>query len=373
MPLDRDDLLRMYRYMRLTRAIEDRTRALYYAGKIVGGVYTGTGIEATSVGAAYALRPGDVLAPLHRDLGAHLVRGTTPREVFAQWLARGDSPTLGRDGGLHFGDMRRRMIVPATGVVGASLPVAAGTALASRIRGEPRVTLAFIGEGGTSTGDFHEAMNLAASAWLPLVCVIEQNGYAYSTPASTQARIASFADRAAAYGIPGASVDGNDVLAVYDAVYEAAERARAGGGPALIEARTFRMRGHSEADPAEYVPAALLAEWAERDPVARFETYLSDGMLFTQAEKQEIDVALQAEVDDAVAQAEAGPPPDPAALAAHVFADGDGGARARPSRAPETPAPDSRAAQGALVPQTPAAPDERNGPAREAMERRWAH
>jgi TPP-dependent pyruvate/acetoin dehydrogenase alpha subunit len=339
MPLDRDDLLRLYRYMRLTRAVEDRVRALYYSGKIVGGVYTGTGMEATSVGAAYALKPGDVVAPLHRDLGAHLVRGTTPREVFLHYLARGDGPSGGRDGGLHFGDMRRRMIVPATGVVGASLPVAVGTALAAKIRDEGRVALAFIGEGGTSTGDFHEAMNLAASVQVPFVCVVENNGYAYTTPAAVQARIDSFAQRAAAYGIASASVDGNDVLAVYRIVYEAVERARSGGGPALIEARTFRMRGHSEADPAYYVPPALLAEWAARDPIARFEAYLAEAELFTRAEKEQIEAQIQSELDEAVAFAETAPAADSATLADHVFV-GDGSGRIPPRRQPKTPAAD---------------------------------
>jgi TPP-dependent pyruvate/acetoin dehydrogenase alpha subunit len=337
MPLDHDDLLALYRYMRLTRAVEDRTRALYFEGKIVGAVYTGAGMEATSVGAAYALQPGDVIAPLHRDLGAHLVRGASVRAVFAQWLGRGNAPAQGRDGRLHFGDMRHNMIIPASSVLGATLPVAVGTALAAKIRGEGRVTLAFIGEGGTSTGDFHEALNLAAAAWLPFVCLVENNGYAYSTPAAAQAPIASFARRAAAYGIPGASVDGNDVLAIYEAVREAGARARSGGGPSLIEARTFRMRGHSEADAAAYVPPDLLAEWAARDPIARFEAYLIDHDQLAPDEQATIAAHIQAEIADAVAYAEAGPTPDPAALAEHVFTD-DGSGRIKPPRAPETPA-----------------------------------
>jgi TPP-dependent pyruvate/acetoin dehydrogenase alpha subunit len=337
---DHDELLRLYWFMRLTRAVEDRTRALYFEGKIVGAVYTGAGMEAVSVGAASALQPGDVVAPLHRDLGAHLVRGTTLREVFAQWLGRASAPTGGRDGRIQIGDMCERMIVPATSILGATLPVAVGTALAAKIRGEGRVTLAFIGEGGTSTGDFHEALNLATAAWLPFVCVVEQNGYAYSTPAAAQARIASFAERATAYGIPSASVDGNDVLAVYDAVRQAIARARDGGGPALVEARTFRVRGHSEADEAAYVPPELLAEWAARDPIARFEAYLREHAALTAEEQAKIAVRLQAEIDEAideaVAYAEAAPPPDPASLIDHVFAD-DGSGRIKPRRVPETP------------------------------------
>lgn len=335
MPLDRADLLHLHWFMRLTRAIEDRTRALYDEGKIAGAVYTGAGMEATSVGAAYALAPGDVVAPLHRDLGAHLVRGTTPREVFCQWLGRGNAPARGRDSRLHFGDMRVRMIVPATGIVGATLPVAVGTALAAKIRGEGRVTLAFIGDGGTSTGDFHEALNLAASAWVPFVCVVENNGYAYSTPTSIQTPLASLAQRAAAYGIPGNSVDGNDVRAVHAAVSGAVARARAGGGPSLIEARTFRMSGHSEADPAAYVPTGLLVEWAERDPIVHFEAALLAEGVLDQTERSAILAHIEAEVEEAVRFAEASPPPDPSALAIHVYSD-DGTGAIKPRRLPET-------------------------------------
>jgi TPP-dependent pyruvate/acetoin dehydrogenase alpha subunit len=351
--LDNDDLLSLYYFMRLTRAIEDRTRAMYTEGKISGGVYTGAGMEATSVGAAYALAPGDVVAPLHRDLGAHLVRGTTPREVFCQWLGRGNSPTRGRDSRLHFGDMRQRMIIPATGVIGATLPVAAGTALAAKIRDEARVTLAFIGDGGTNTGDFHEALNLAASAWVPLVVIVENNGYAYSTPTSTHTRLTSLAQRAAAYGIPGSSVDGNDVAAVYGATYAAVERARGGGGPALIEARTFRMSGHSEADSAEYVPVDTLIEWAQRDPITQFEARLVAGGTLTDERKAAILARVAAEVEDAVRYAEASPPPDPESLAVHVFSD-DGTGAIKPRRLPP-PLADRRQRVG--VPTIPIAPE----------------
>jgi acetoin:2,6-dichlorophenolindophenol oxidoreductase subunit alpha len=334
MPLDRDALLHVYRLMRLTRAIEERTRALYFAGEIVGGVYTGAGMEATTVGAASALRTGDVLVPLHRDLGAHLVRGTTPREVFAQWLGRGDSPSMGRDSGLHVGDMRQRMIVPTTNVIGASLPVAAGTALAAKLRGERRVTLAFIGDGGTATGDFHEAMNLAASAWLPLVCVVEHNGYAFSTPTEAHTRIPTLALRAAAYGIPGDSVDGNDVEAVYDAAHAAVERARGGGGPTLVEARTFRLTGHSEADPAAYVPKPRLAEWARRDPLVLLERRLREQGWLDDEALRSLTEDVEREVEAAVNAALAGPPPDASTLRDHVFTD-DGSGRVKPPRRPE--------------------------------------
>jgi TPP-dependent pyruvate/acetoin dehydrogenase alpha subunit len=328
---NRATALRLYRLMRLTRMIEDRVRALYYERKIVGGVYTSRGMEATAVGAADALRPGDVIVPLHRDLGAMLARGLTAREVFCQYLGRGTSLSHGRDGQMHVGDLRERMIVPTTSVVGSSLPVGVGTALAAKVRGEGRVTLAFIGDGGTSTGDFHEALTLAASAWVPFVCVVEHNGYAYSTPSAKQARIASFAQRAVAYGIPGTSVDGNDALAVRAEVEQAVERARDGGGPALIEARTFRMRGHSEADRAEYVPATLLVEWEARDPIARLEAVLRRESWLADADRDEIGAGLHAVVEEAEAFAFASPPPDPAEMTAHVWGD-NGSGRIKPRR-----------------------------------------
>lgn len=358
MPLDRDTLLHLYRMMRLTRAVEDRTRALYLAGEIVGGVYTGAGMEATTVGAAAALRPGDVVVPLHRDLGAHLVRGTTPREVFAQWLGRGDSPTRGRDNGLHIGDMHERMIVPTTNIIGASLPVAAGTALAAKIRGEPRVTLAFIGDGGTSSGDFHEAMNLAAASGLPLVCVVEHNGYAYSTPTEVHARIRTLALRAVAYGIPGDTVDGNDAEAVYEAARAAVERARAGGGPTLLEARTFRMAGHSEADPAGYVPADLRAEWTRRDPIALLERRLRERGWLDDAAAAALLDEIERTVEAAVREALAAPLPDPATLGEHVFSD-DGTGRVKPPRRPHTPASASDVSTRERSPEIAGAPEAR--------------
>jgi TPP-dependent pyruvate/acetoin dehydrogenase alpha subunit len=358
--------LRLYRLMRLTRLIEDRVRALYYERKIVGGVYTSRGMEATAVGAGDALRPGDVLVPLHRDLGALLARGITPREVFCQYLGRGNALSHGRDGQLHIGDMRERMIVPTTSIVGSSLPVGVGTALAAKVRGEGRVTLAFIGDGGTSTGDFHEALNLAASAWVPFVCVVEQNGYAYSTPSAKQARIASFAERAAAYGIPGSSVDGNDALAVRAEVERAVERARGGGGPALIEARTFRMRGHSEADQAEYVPATLLVEWEARDPIMRLESTLRGEGVVAQADLDAIASGLHAIVEEAEAFALASPSPDPAELMAHVWSD-DGSGRIKPRRVRVTAVaarlgPDRIAPEGVIAPGGATSPVEAGRP-----------
>ena len=312
-------LLEMLYYMRLQRAVEDRGIKLYYQGRIPGAYFTGFGHEATIVGAAYALGPEDLLAPMHRDLAAYIMRGITVGRVFAQFLDREGGPTRGRDGNVHMGDPRLG-IFPFISHMAASVPVAAGMALACRQSGEARVVLTYFGDGATSTGAWHEGVNFAAVFRLPLVLVLENNQYAYSTPLDRQTAAAALVDKAPGYGIPGVAVDGNDVLAVYAAARTAVARARDGGGPTLIECRTMRMRGHSEADTFAYVPKEVLAEWAERDPIAAFERRLAaQGVLSPQA-----DAAMRAritrEVDEGLEWAEASPEPSPASVADGVFA-----------------------------------------------------
>src|SRR5215469_16985763 len=211
------DLLQIYYFMRLTREMEDRTRKLFLQGKVVGGVYTAQGHEATTVGAAMVLRDGDCIVPQHRDLGMHLVRGVSSRAVMCQWLARGNSPTLGRDGQTHIGDMHYG-IVPMISHLGESLPVACGVALSMKRLKRSTIVLASCGDGATNTGPFHEALNFASVQKLPVVFLIENNGYAYSTPSYKQFAIQDLADRAKAYAMPSESVDGNDVLAIMEAV-----------------------------------------------------------------------------------------------------------------------------------------------------------
>jgi TPP-dependent pyruvate/acetoin dehydrogenase alpha subunit len=319
MRLERADLLQIYYLMRLTRAMEDRTRTLFFQGRVVGGVYTAQGHEATTVGAAWMLGEGDCIVPQHRDLGMHLTRGASSRAVMCQWLARGNSPTLGRDGQIHIGDMHHG-IVPMISMLGESLPVACGVALAMKIRKHPTIVMATCGDGATNTGPFHEALNLAAVQKLPVVFVIENNGYAYSTPTYKQFAIENLSDRALAYGMPGESVDGNDVLAVIEVVGRAVEHVRSGKGPALVECKTFRVRGHSEADKADYVPQELREEWLAKDPLKRFEDYLTREGILTEAKKAEIEGTVKATVDDAVSFAEQSPAPDPATVADYVFA-----------------------------------------------------
>ena len=319
MQLERADLLQIYYLMRLTRAVEDRTRTLFLQGRVVGGVYTAQGHEAATVGAAMLLRDGDVLVPQHRDLGMHLTRGGSPRAVMCQWLARGNSPTLGRDGTLHVGDMHHG-IVPAISMLGESLPVACGVALTMKMRKRNTIVMAPCGDGATNTGPFHEGLNFASVQKLPIVFIIENNGYAYSTPTQKQFAIENLSDRAKAYGMPGEHVDGNDVLKVMDAVERAVKHARGGKGPALVECKTFRVRGHSEADKADYVPPELREEWLGKDPIKRFESYLEEKGLLTQAVKAEIEARVKAVVDDAVSFAESSPAPDGASVADYVYA-----------------------------------------------------
>jgi TPP-dependent pyruvate/acetoin dehydrogenase alpha subunit len=319
MRLEQADLLQIYYLMRLTRAMEDRTRMLFLQGRVAGGVYTAQGHEATTVGASWTLGKGDFIVPQHRDLGMQLTRGGSPRAVMTQWLARGNSPALGRDGQIHIGDMHHG-IVPMISMLGESLPVACGVALTMKMRKRSTIVMASMGDGATSTGPFHEALNFASVQQLPIVFIIENNGYAYSTPTYQEFAIANLSDRADAYGILGESVDGNDVLKVLETVGRAVERVRNGKGPELIECKTFRVRGHSEADKADYVPPALREEWLAKDPIPRFEEYLTREQMLTSAIKAEIEERVKAVVEDAVSFAEQSPAPDPATVADYIFA-----------------------------------------------------
>jgi TPP-dependent pyruvate/acetoin dehydrogenase alpha subunit len=314
------DLRSLYRYMLLQRQAEDRIVKLYRQGMVVGACFTGYGHEAVAVGAAYALGPHDVVSTLHRDLGARLVLGMPLRYYFANFLGRTGSPTRGREGNLHIGGLGPRILLHIDHI-GASIPVAAGAALGFTVRQEARVAMAFFGEGTLATGEFHEGANLAAVLRLPLVLVCWNNQFAYSTP--VQGEVAGpIVDRMAGYGIVSCAVDGNDVLAVYDAARRAVARAREGQGPSFVECRTMRIRGHSEADDASYVPKALIDEWRPRDPVECFEKYLTEAQVLTPDQVADLRATVVAEVDDAQAQAEASAPPDPSELERGVYCEG---------------------------------------------------
>ena len=318
--IKRDDLRQMYYYLRLTRAVEDRITALYRQGRIVGGVYTSHGMEAIAVGYASALERDDVIAPFHRDMGAFLIRGFTTGEVLAQYLGKRTGPTKGKDGNVHMGDLRRG-VFGFVSHLADNLPLAAGAALAFKMRGEPRVAFAGTGDGGTSRGDFHEAMNLAAVRKLPVVFFCNNNQYAYSTPLRLQMAIANVVDRAKAYGMPGEIVDGNDVAEVYLAARHAIARARAGEGPTFLEFKTMRMHGHSEHDPAKYVPRELLEEWKKKDPILKAEQLLRQLGYGEEAYLREVAERVKKEVEAGLDFAEQSPLPEGPEVLEGVYAD----------------------------------------------------
>jgi TPP-dependent pyruvate/acetoin dehydrogenase alpha subunit len=320
--LTRGQYLELYYYMRLNRELEEQMVRLFRQNKIVGGLYSSFGQEAISVGTAYALGPGDWIAPMIRNIGALLVRGFKPRDILTQHMARYTSPTLGKDGTSHFGDLKSRHVVSPISMLGDLIPVMTGIAMAGRYLGQKIVTLTWIGDGGTSTGVFHEGLNLAAVQKAPFVLIVENNQWAYSTPVERQAPLKDLADRAKAYGIESAIVDGNDAVAVERTTRTAVAHARAGHGPVLIEAKTMRMRGHAQHDAAEYVPKQMLEEWKKRDPLDRYEKFLNGNKLWDAKIKKEIDARIAREIQADVEFAENSPFPPPELAGEGVYCEG---------------------------------------------------
>ncbi len=322
--LSRDQLQSIYYFLQLTRQVEQTLTNLYRQDKVIGGLYRSLGQEGTAVGSAFALHrrddgTGDVLSPAIRNLGSLFVMGARPVDVMCQYMARSGSPTGGREQNVHFTDFRRGFI-GLISHLGVMIEVMAGVALSFQLRGEDRVALVYIGDGGASTGAFHEGLNLAAVQRAPLVVIVENNAYAYSTPVSRQTAAESFAVRARAYGIHGDRCDGNDVLAVYGMTRAAVERARAGEGSALLEVITYRRKGHAEHDAQKYVPAGEIESWEKRDPIARFEQQLLNAGHATAAELAAIVERVQAEVQAARADAEASAFPEPSDALSAVYA-----------------------------------------------------
>jgi len=306
-------------YMTLMREVEDRIeRKLYRQGKIVGGVYVGRGQEAIPVGTALLAEPDDVLLPSHRDLAVLFIRGVPLNRIFAQYMGRADGLTRGRDGNMHMGDLKRNL-VSIISALAATVPVAAGAALGLRYLGKPGVAFSYFGDGATSRGDWHEGVNLATVQKLPVLFICNNNQYAYSTPLSAQMACANVADRGPAYNMPAEIVDGNDVLAVHSATRRALAHVRAGGGPYLLEYKTFRMTGHSAHDGAHYVPKGLFEEWEKLDPIARLQTKMRANGWADEAELEAVRAGILREIDEAVAWAEQSPYPDPATLLDDVY------------------------------------------------------
>src|SRR5580693_5735392 len=295
--LTRQDRIELLRAMLQMRGIEQRAMSLYRQGKVPGSFYDGYGQEAVSAGAAFAMAAEDRLCILHRDLAAHIIRGVTPARILSQYMGRAAGITAGRDGNVHFGD-RHLGCVGMVSMLPDMMLVATGMAMAFKLRGEQRCALTWFGDGSTSRGDFHEAMNWAGVQRLPVVFVLENNQYAYSTPVDKQFAVDPM-ERAAAYGFSGVTVDGNDVEAMFEATHQARERALAGEGPTLIEAVTMRMHGHAAHDDMKYVPTELVEEWRRRDPIETYEARLSAVGLDVEA----VRASVAAEIDRAAEEA----------------------------------------------------------------------
>ena len=319
--LDRERLLRIYRDMLATRTIEQRGNLLFKAGKLPGSYYTGRGNEAASVGVASALGEHDVASPLHRNMGVHVTRGVDPAAIFCQYMGRSGGATGGRDSNLRTNDFSPSK-GPLAGVshLPAMIPVITGIALAFQLRSEQRVAVGWCGDGAAARGDMHESMNLAGVRRLPIVYVIDNNQYAYSTPNRLSFACEHLADRGPAYGFEGIVVDGTDVLTVYREATRAIEKARAGEGPTLLELITLRMEGHAVHDDAAYVPRALVDEFTARDPLDRYRAWLQINHELSEHEHDEIEAEVRATIERGVAEAEASPPPDPATVLHGVYA-----------------------------------------------------
>jgi len=326
--LNKDQFLEMYYFARLAREIEERLVILFRQSKVIGGLYRSLGQEGESVGTAYALARTDAVLPLIRNMGALTTIGVRPKEIFLQYMAKGSSNSRGRDLNIHIVHLPKDgadepVIVGPISMLGDSIPVAAGIAMGARMRGRNLVAMAWIGDGATSTGAFHEGLNFAAVQNIPLVVVAEDNKYAYSTPISKQMKITRIDERASSYGIPHELVDGNDILAVYDAAKVMVDRARAGGGASLLGVDTMRMQGHAQHDDARYVPKSLLEEWQKKDPLALFTRTLLTRGAADEKRIAEIDRMAKSYAAEEADLAEQSGTPDPASVARGVYAGDD--------------------------------------------------
>ena len=320
--LNKEQAIEIYRYMLLNRKMEIALENLYKQGKVVGGVYFGLGQEACSCASSYALDKDDWFAPMIRNQGALLVRGFDARDTMMQYMAKADSPTKGRDGTSHFGDIEKRNMVSPISMLGDLIPVLSGVALGARLQGRNIAVMTWIGDGGQSTGVTYEGINFAAVQNLGLVLVVESNLWAYSTPSNMQYRCQDLAERAIGYGIPGVIVDGTDAAQVYDAAHEAVERAHKGEGPTIIEAKMMRMKGHAIHDAASYVPKEMFDFWKKRDPMARFENHLVKDKKWLSSEENEALIAEVEEVIEAEREiAVNSPMPEPQSAEGGVFCE----------------------------------------------------
>lgn len=327
-----EDLRTILYHLVRCRYFDERMETLYRQGKLPGAIYSGRGQEGTHVGAAFALRPDDSLFPTHRDLSAQLVKGLDLNRVMAQFWGRIDGYTRGRDGNSHIGDWAGHRTFTVISHLPIAYPVACGAALAYKRRGEPRLAMAICGDGATSNGRWHESLNWSAIHRLPVVWVVNNNQWAYSTPNRLEFSLPTIAERGAAYGMPGVRVDGANVLDVYEAAASAVERARSGDGPSLIESVSLRWRGHAGHDPAKYAPREMLEDYMEhRDPVKRFRDLLLELGIVDEAALKELDARVKHEFDEGYEFAQSSPLPDPGDVVRGLWAD-DGYWDREPSR-----------------------------------------
>ena len=314
-----EQMLELYRFVKMTRMFDEVTVRLKRQAKLTGGVFTSLGQEATAVGTAFALEAQDFIAPLIRDIGACFVKGILPRTIFAQYLGKANAPSRATDVQFHFADLEKGFVGPISHL-GDMIPVMTGILLAARMKKENRVAVAYIGEGASSTGAFHEGVNFAAVQRLPLITIIENNGYAYSTPTRDQCAAAHFVDKAIGYGITGLSVDGNDIIACYETMKRAVEHARGGGGAVLIEAMTYRRKGHAEHDNQNYVPAGEIEFWAKNnDPIVRYERFLTEEKIAAETDLDKIVAEVSGYLESELAIAEEAGFPEPISAAYDVF------------------------------------------------------
>jgi TPP-dependent pyruvate/acetoin dehydrogenase alpha subunit len=323
--LDRERLLRMFRDMLATRAIEERGNLLFKAGRLPGSYYTGRGNEGASVGMASAMGEHDVASPLHRNMGVHVTRGVPPAAIFCQFMGRSGGATHGRDSNLRTNDFSPgRGLLAGVSHLPAMIPVITGIALAFQLRKEQRVAIGWCGDGAAARGDMHEAMNLAGVRGLPIVYVIDNNRYAYSTPNHLSFACEHLADRGPGYGFEGIVVDGTDVLTVYREASRAIEKAREGGGPTLLELVTLRMEGHAVHDDAAYVPRTLMEEYQAKDALERYRAWLQINHDLGEDEQAAIEAEVHDTIERGVEEAEASPLPDPATVLDGVYAVSSG-------------------------------------------------
>ena len=314
-----EQLLEMFYWLKLIRAFDERLSNLVKQGRVRSGVYTGIGQEAIIVGTCFSLRKEDFICPLHRDLGAFLMKGVEPRVMMAQMFAKTTGLSKGRDSALHSG-VNELGIFGNTSMLGANLPVAAGIGLTFKMEKRDNVVIAYFGEGASNTGDFHEALNFAGVQQLPIVFICENNQYAYSVPLEKSMAIDDVAIRAEGYGFDGVAINGNDVLAVYQASLGAIARARAGDGPTLIECKTYRWHGHSEHDKAFYRTDEELAMWKSRDPIPTFTTYLRSRHVLDDDKLKDVEARVASTIDEALEFALNSPDPEPSEAVTDLYA-----------------------------------------------------